>query len=600
MLHFFPYIHGNIDVCFALRHTLLERRFDAILLDQPADFQSELSGAIEQLPAVSVCLFSSVDQKKHFYCSTDPSEIVIEALRSGEAHRIPVQFCLPNITSKTAPIENPLDSSLISTLGYHSYISLLLRHLGAVELSSQWQEAIADYARIASANNRADKHILVCCHVSRFAAFINQLHQLDNSPPVLHQKAKSIYTARRAALAIDSMYFACSELPFILAQIEQNRMDVLQNPINRIDALSRLFSNTRDQWLKSQAQKRQFSYTRIQAALQFLRSLSQQQGRIFPSLFDIITAARGVGGNGFALRVLQNAKYYPFFDPTQAVAKVGIDAVKMPGASEPQQAQNWFLDQEFVWQKISLKKEPDEKHSQQYRFAWDPQQMCSHLPEDRRIEQFNTTVRKRAEQHMKAQLSSSEKFSTSLFDGIDIRETIRNRHTGGIYVRKFPHRKDPIESVVILFDTNNDTRYPQQATWYAEHTEESTLSFYATDPFSDMIGPGIARCHYGGLHLLFPPRPIIPIHERFGHRRFPSLAHQLVYGALYYSQQRKIALCSFSPPDVQMKRYARQLHKQIIWVSLARFSEETRAKLRIFHVLNGKGVRSWATRFIAE
>ena len=42
------------------------------------------------------------------------------------------------------------------------------------------------------------------------------------------------------------------------------------------------------------------------------------------------------------------------------------------------------------------------------------------------------------------------------------------------------------------------------ATWYAEHGEESTLTFYATDPLADLVGPGIARSYYGGLSLLFP------------------------------------------------------------------------------------------------
>ena len=45
----------------------------------------------------------------------------------------------------------------------------------------------------------------------------------------------------------------------------------------------------------------------------------------------------------------------------------------------------------------------------------------------------------------------------------------------------------------MIFDEMNDARYPHYTTWYAEHPEESTFSFYATDPFANLIGPGVTR-----------------------------------------------------------------------------------------------------------
>ena len=135
--------------------------------------------------------------------------------------------------------------------------------------------------------------------------------------------------------------------------------------------------------------------------------------------------------------------------------------------------------------------------------------MCSWPPEDDRIESFHRHVRDQAKAIIGADLARTEKFTTSVRDGIDIRETLRNWHTGDLYVKVVPPSRGSIEVVVFLFDVPADPQvYINRATWYAEHAEESTLAFYATDPMKNLVGPGIAQAEYGGALFLFPPRPI--------------------------------------------------------------------------------------------
>jgi hypothetical protein len=45
---------------------------------------------------------------------------------------------------------------------------------------------------------------------------------------------------------------------------------------------------------------------------------------------------------------------------------------------------------------------------------------------------------------------------------------------------------------------------------------------------------------------------------------------------------------------------AARLKKRLLWIPLSSFSNETIRNLRQFHILNGKEVRSWASRFIGE
>ena len=108
--------------------------------------------------------------------------------------------------------------------------------------------------------------------------------------------------------------------------------------------------------------------------------------------------------------------------------------------------------------------------------------------------------------------------------GIDIRETLRNWHTGSIYVKETPSSHKQVDTVVILFDSEHDESYPQRGTWYAEHEQESTLTFFSTNPFDKMIGPGIAQARYGGLSLLFPPRPVQDVFSAFPANSRPNKA----------------------------------------------------------------------------
>ena len=324
-------------------------------------------------------------------------------------------------------------------------------------------------------------------------------------------------------------------------------------------------------------------------------------GRLIPTLFDIVASAKGVGGNAYALRILKSAKYYPYLSIEDTSSQIGIsiDRISIPG-DRVYEAVNLFRDTLMEWQTISIRPDPSMMQKKKYRFTWNPMQMCSHVPEDEQIESFNAHLRTKTLRILTEDYVRTEKFSTSVKDGIDIRETLRNWFTNDIYVREIPPSRGKVDTVVILFDEKNDDKYIHTATWYAEHKDESTLSFYATDPFDNMIGPGISRCYYGGLSLLYPPRPIPNIFELTEGMDFPNLAARLTYGALMFSGEKAIAYVAAKKPGVMIKSMASKLKKHIVWIPLSHFSNETLRRLRRFHILNGKIVRSWAGRFIGD
>jgi hypothetical protein len=248
-----------------------------------------------------------------------------------------------------------------------------------------------------------------------------------------------------------------------------------------------------------------------------------------------------------------------------------------------------------------LKPLPPKLQQQKWAHRWNPFGQCSWPPEDTSIERFRTHVKDTAMALLGNDLARVEKFTTSLKDGLDIRETLRNWHTGDLFVKVFPPARGSLDCVVMLFDSPADPReYPWRITWHAEHHDESTLALFATDFRQQIVGPGIALSTYGGAMFLFPPRPVPDV---WRDRRFDfcdTLEERLLAAACYHTREKHVAILSHAPPGPGFRRLAKKYNARLVHVPLSRFSQATVQQLRMFHVLNGKQVRSFAAHFIRK
>jgi hypothetical protein len=327
--------------------------------------------------------------------------------------------------------------------------------------------------------------------------------------------------------------------------------------------------------------------------------------RLTPDLYGLIVAAKQTAGDDFALALAETAREYPIpasdagDDPTPLL-RMGIDQADVPNWGTSAMV-NRLPGQAFSWRSCELHPRPPEQDRRRWRQYWNPYTVCSWPPEDDRIESFQCHVRDQAKAILGADLARSEKFTTSVMDGLDMRETLRHWHTGDIYVKVLPPSRGAIEIVVFLFDVPADPkRYTNRSTWYAEHAEESTLAFIATDPMQNLVGPGIAQAEYGGAFFLFPPRPIADIWTDPRLDFTDTLEERLLAGALINSRERYLAVVSAKPPPAAWRRLARRFGRKIIHLPLKRFSGQLIERLRQFHVLNGKWVRSYAAEFIRD
>ncbi|HEX3020651.1 MAG TPA: hypothetical protein VHP36_10135 [Chitinispirillaceae bacterium] len=593
-----PYLHGSIFFARYVRSLFLKQHYDCVAVDIPSVFQEHLKDAIDKLPFISAIAAKTISDSC-FYFPVDPCDAAIEAVRQSLQNYKPY-FCIgsPHIKAPGALPALP-DPYAGTRLGFDLYSSLCLKAIGNPENGS-----IADLdgqfiaSQIHELRTRFKK-ILILVHFRTFVRTVSHFFKEKTCNLKFDFQENCIISS--GLVNPDHLYFALGELPFITGKYEKERHDIFAEPFNEIETIKDLFRETRDDYFDQKENIISLSPVRLQAALTFLRNITVMSERLMPSLLDIVESAKGVGGNAFAIRILKSARFYPYIsvENNSKAIGIGIDQINVPEWGILN-AINLFRDFEFQWRTISIKPDPSFERRNKYRFTWNPYGMCSHIPEDVRIERFNAYIRQKTIRILVEDFIRNEKFSSSIKDGIDIRETLRNWHTGDIYVKEIPPSKGKIDTVVIVFDDCNDEKYSHCTTWYAEHQQESTLSFYATDPFENLIGPGIAECNYGGLALLYPPRHIPNIFELSRNMELPNLATKLTLGALLFSNEHVVAYIAQKKPGAFLRNQASKYKKHLLWIPLNTFSNETLRRLRKFHILNGKTVRSWAGRFIGD
>ena len=279
----------------------------------------------------------------------------------------------------------------------------------------------------------------------------------------------------------ESLYFFLGEIPFITSLYESARAELESDENLSIDGVKELLISSRDAYQKEfQKSARKITPQTLRLCLQYIRNLTLMERRFSPELTTILTAAKQTAGDPFALTVLEIAKEYRAARASETpTVRFGIGKAVLPDEpDEPAVMISRLPGPPTTWRNLDLIPKPTDEERTRWQHRWDPHQQCSWPPEDAMIENFRAAIFDRARQAMGADLAKTEKFTTSIKDGIDIRDTLRHWYEGDIYVKEVPPVRGHVHAAAILFDSPADPRdYPWRTTWYAEHEEESTLSF---------------------------------------------------------------------------------------------------------------------------
>jgi hypothetical protein len=609
-----PIIHGSGDFAVEVRRVMLSANFDCVAVPLPPSFQADVERAVDLLPSVTAVVqleplhFENAwtpevqesdeprSQRACSYVPIDPCQGVIAAIRIAQGEQIPRAF----IDLETAEFE-PMSAILpdpyaLKRVSAEQFSAAVLPAIPRPGRQQQAARCRTMAARLRALEKRYSSILLIASIMDW--PWIREAYQ----EAVDADEDDDVEATQICAVNPATLVFLLGELPFVTAEYERARATLDDDENLSIDGVKTLLLAARDRYredLKSRA--RSVTPKGMSLYFQYVRNLCLVERRLTPDLYSLIVGAQQIFGDQFAIHLAEVAReYLDAGESPHPSLQMGINRARLPDG-DVVWMKSRLPGQSVVWRKCELRPRPPKPEQLKWLMRWNPYSQCSWPPEDVAIERFRTHVKDAALALLGNDLARTEKFSTSLKDGLDIRETLRNWHTGELYVRIFPPTRGNLDCVVMLFDSPADPReYPWRITWHAEHHDESTLSFFATDFMKDIVGPGIASASYGGAMFLFPPRPISDI---WRDKRFDftdTLEERVIAAGCYHSRERHVALLSAAPPGPGIRRLARKYHRKLIHLPMNRFSQETIQQLRTFHVLNGRQIRSFAAHFIRK
>lgn len=645
-----PIIHGSGQFAQTVRRWLLEYDFDCIAVPLPESFRQGVEEGIEDLPLPSIVIqpaspnFSvndpaesqdwsqpewddedensddedddDIESPPLSYVPIDPCQGVIMAIRAAMGEHIPRAY-VDLETDPFRPFSTVMpDPFAVRQVSAEKFAAAVLPSLSRPPDRQTQQRIVFMASRLAGLEKRHGKVLLVTSVLQWpwIREAYNELFAGDRFSEDRNKRSEAtdelelpehdvVQEPERYLIEPRTSMFLFGELPFITGLYERARSELEDDEDLQIDGVKELLIAARTAYRDDLKQfSRRITPLHLSKCLQYIRNLSLIDRRMTPDLITIVTAAQQIMGDQYALHVAQLANQYPYFDGQDIrelpVVQLGIDQARLPDG-EVVSLVNRLPGPPITWRTVSLKRRPSDPEKHRWQYRWNPHTHCSYPPEDQKIENFRTRVFDRAQAIMGNDLARTEKFTTSVKDGIDIRDTLRHWYEGNIYVKVIPPSRGTLDACVMLFDSPADPReYPWRTTWFAEHKEESTLAFFATPFEKEMVGPGIGLSRYGGAMFLFPPIAIadIWVDPRLDYTE--TLEERLIASACVHSRGRQVALLSSLPPGSGWRSLARRYKKQLVHVPLSSFSDEQVQQLRMVHVLNGREVRSYAEEFI--
>lgn len=607
-----PVIHGSADSALQVRKCMLDSEFDCLAVPLPPSFQRDVEAGIDLLPTPMTVIQSeargydvswSPDQtleeteRRTSFVPIDPCQPVIAGIRIAIGEHVRREF-IDLETADFQPYSTVLpDAFALKRLPIERFAAAILPFLPPPP-EGQVTHRIRHMAARLRELERRHKSILLLASILHWP-WIREAYSEQLTSNVEHDLVQETQLCQPDPR---TFMFMLGELPFITSLHERARAELGDDENLSIDGVKELMLAAREAYkadFKNRA--RPITTQTFSCLLKYIRNLTLSERRFAPDLYTIVMAAKQIAGDSFALHVAEQARAYAFARETgMPEAAFGVDRLRLPDG-EVTDAVSRLPGPPLIWRSCDLHRRPEDREKRDWQMHWNPMGQCSWPPEDELIENFRAHVTQKARAIMGADLVKTEKFTTSVKDGIDIRDTLRNWHAGEIYVKEIPPSKGRLDAVVMIFDSPADPRqYTWRSTWFAEHENESTLAFFATDFMQELVGPGIGLSTYGGAMFIFPP---IPIPDIWFDRRLDfcdTMEERVLAAACLHSDCPHVALLSAYPPSVGWRRLAKRFKKRLVHVPLAQFSAATVQQLRMVHVLNGRHVRSFAQHFIRK
>lgn len=642
---FAPVLHYRLETADAVRALFESWQPTCVAVELPGTLAPQLHRAVQRLPELTVVLYLDT-QGQPVYLPVEPCDPLVEAARSGFERGLPVHFIDVDVDEFPLYHEPFPDSYAIYRLG----LSAVWQAYHAAnpnppkgELDELRERGMAYRLQQLSA---AHERVLMVAGMAHVSGLLSKLSEPQAQPlERITREQVQLFN-----LHPDSAREVMATVPFISAVYERRRRGLpepLPAPPPRVlqhRSGWRLVSSgkaTQDDQARQRASlqlelaggcgqqpddafspldRLRVTHALARAAaaayhehtgdelppsalriwLRYCRNYAMLSGRLLPDLYQLIVGARGVGDDNLAYETWDLGSEWPWQREASDLPTVRMSANEIWLGAHRFALRPRVRTTKRRLHPVQLKDRPTERRPGEWREHFQHGfGICSYPPEDLVVENFGEHLKAKAKHLLSEDDARIEPFSTSLLDGIDIRETLRAWHDGTLYVRELRKIRGEVGSVVVIFDDDElDQRYPWRMTWLGEHNQESDMAFYATDPTGQVVGPGIARCEYGGFVMSYPPGRMMDVWTDRDYLSLRRKSEVLLSAGLDYSEHRHVVYAAAAPPRSSFRTWANRIGRQIVYLPLGALSPVTLRKLRVFHVLSGHDQRDVAKDYI--
>ena len=638
-IHVVPVLHERLESADAVRNALAVLTPQAVAVEVPSSLSRLWMRAVDRLPSISVLLYET-ETGETIYLPVQPADPAVEAARWAKERGLPMA-CVDLDVDGYADHRDPLpDSYAMMRIGLHVYAEAVRANERPPDaLDARREAAMAFHVRSLAAQG-ASRIVVVLGfrHVAGFAAALATEQAAPLTPPV----RKNV---RLVHLHPESLGEVLGEPPFYVAAYEARRRNLVPSPApippvasGREHGAFRVLSGGRgddparvlDAAVAAAARAgNPLDRVRLQASLvasaakaleaaapdervtpwqrgnlaRYSASLARHSGMLVADLFDLVVAGRACVSDNFAWELHRLATSYPWQHEAAAdatTARIRADEL-WDGVRRVRLTRRLRRQKVRRPESVLKRRRRDERFAGEWLAGFDGEAICSYPPEDVIVEAFGGFLRKKGKAVLAEEASRVVPFTTSVLDGIDVRETIRRWTEKRIYVRESGRVTGEIGVVVVIFDDDVEAggeRYPYQLTWLGEHGQESDMAFYATAPERAVVGPGICRVTYGGFLLSFPPGRLADVWSDADYRFAESQSEVLLLAALDYSRERIVVHAAPKPPRPVFHQIAARLDRKILHLPIGTLSPATLRKIRVMHVLSGHAKREVAKDYV--
>ena len=588
---YFPVVPGRIEFSAELRRTILRDKPKIVAVELPGSLEDVHLQALARLPEMSVILYPDPkDEERAVYVPVEPGDPFTEAVRTALEIDAEVLFIEPDSGDRPHLPDTYPDPYSVRYIGLEKYVEAYRVH------PQERNEEIAAHAsgmawKLQGADPLASVFVVVSLNL--LDPVLDAMESPQEPPARSRMDEVRLLNPHPDCLAEITL-----EYPYLQDRYENFRKqmgpaDLIDRPKVQFD----LLREAEQEYVKNTGDKIEYWQRRMLA--RFTRNLASINGELVAGIFDMTVAARSVVDDNYAYEVWHMANRYPAQkDSSDLLETVNLSGEEIWINTKKLHLRRRLPRPKQRWVPSALKNRKKEKFEGEWARQTDGNAICSYPPEDLVIEDYGRFLKRKAKSMLSEERTRSEPFSTSILDGVDLRETIRNWHQGKIYVRQLDRIAGEVGAAVVIFDEDPNDRYQYLTTWLGEHQNESDMAFYSTFPFDHLVGPGIGRAEYGGLLMTLPPRRMVDVWSDPDYDFAQNKAERLLLAGLDYSTERYVVYAAAKPPRSIFRSIAAHLNRRIMYVPIGALNPAKLKKLRVVHVLDSYERRNQAKEYL--